>query len=544
MPESSGGSLMALKFELAMAIGESLDLVPMVRRFIVPLLQAVKGLSCQVWLLPPDEEGGAPIRVAYPQRSLVMWDQNPALCAWVEGCLASPGILQAVHRSEKGTCLHALPVGEEGLLVIEHALEPIARPVLDAVLVLLLRLARACRACHEHARARRLLELKERAEQERLEATQRMQEVFALSSDAFVYFDADGRIGLCNPAVNALLGQPQSLLLGLTAGQLDALLAGAVGEGQAAPNFAEQLRAVAGHAGAGDDEAQVLRGQLHLVRPQVRVVSWSLRRTEANGRAVLYLRDVTRETEVDRMKSEFLTTAAHELRTPMVSVFGFTELLLNRPVGEERRRDMLTTIHRQSSLLINMVNELLDLARIEARQGKDLKRESCRLGTLIEQAAAPFAEQHGDSRLRVAAWHGEAQLWVDPEKTHRLFTNVLSNAFKYSPEGGEIELTTVSGQLRGLPAVGVRITDHGIGMSPEQLRRVFERFYRADPSGNIPGTGLGMSLVKEIAELQGGQVELQSEPGHGTTVTVWFPLPGARPAALGPEVLQGFAAGG
>jgi signal transduction histidine kinase len=185
---------------------------------------------------------------------------------------------------------------------------------------------------------------------------------------------------------------------------------------------------------------------------------------------------------------------------------------------------MLETIHRQSRLLINMVGDLLDLARIEARQGKDLKREPCRLGDLVNQAVAPFAEQHGAARLCVRMAHGDAPLHVDAEKTIRVLTNVMSNAFKYSPGGGEILLDTLDGRLRDGQAVGVRISDRGIGMSPAQCERVFERFYRADPSGNIPGTGLGMSLVKEITELHGGLVEIQSEPGHGTAVTLWWPL--------------------
>jgi signal transduction histidine kinase len=246
---------------------------------------------------------------------------------------------------------------------------------------------------------------------------------------------------------------------------------------------------------------------------------------------MLYFRDVTRETEVDRMKSEFLTTAAHELRTPMVSVFGFTELLLRRPVPEERRRDMLETIHRQASLLINMVNELLDLARIEARQGKDLQRQLCELAPLVRQAAAPFIAQPGGERLQLDLAHGAAVLHADPEKLQRVLTNVLSNAFKYSPEGGPIEVSTLEGRLAHRPAIGVRIADHGIGMTPEQQRRVFERFYRADPSGNIPGTGLGMSLVKEITELHGGQVDLVSRHGEGTVVTLWWPLAGGAPVA-------------
>jgi signal transduction histidine kinase len=251
---------------------------------------------------------------------------------------------------------------------------------------------------------------------------------------------------------------------------------------------------------------------------------------EGHGESILFFRDVTRETEVDRMKSEFLTTAAHELRTPMVSVFGFTELLLRRPVPEERRRDMLQTIHRQSSLLINMVNELLDLARIEARQGKDLKRSACRIDSLVTQAVGPLVGNSPRHEIVLDVPHGERVLWVDPEKTHRALTNVLSNAIKYSPEGGAVRVSTLLGRIRQEPAIGIKVSDRGIGMTAEQLGRVFERFYRADPSGNIPGTGLGMSLVKEIVELQGGRVDINSEPGMGTTVTLWLPLASALAA--------------
>jgi signal transduction histidine kinase len=202
---------------------------------------------------------------------------------------------------------------------------------------------------------------------------------------------------------------------------------------------------------------------------------------------------------------------------------------------------MLETIHRQASLLINMVNELLDLARIEARQGKDLKREVCRLDSLITQAVGPLVVASGLHTFELDIGHGEALLWVDPEKTHRALINVLGNAVKYSPSGGSVHVRTLSGTLRGEAAVGVQIEDQGMGMTAEQVARVFERFYRADPSGNIPGTGLGMSLVKEIVELQGGSIDLHSEIGQGSRVTLWFPqqrqalespVASTRPAAL------------
>lgn len=360
---------------------------------------------------------------------------------------------------------------------------------------------------------------RERSRMAIAERSARLNAVFDLSPDGFVVFDgADGgRLVYCNPAFLAMSGwDTASAEAGIGVDEFDRRFLKQCDP--ATPYAPVSLALAADERAEGPDVLQ-------LVRPERRVLARMARRAgDGHHETILFFRDITRETEVDRMKSEFLSTAAHELRTPMVSVFGFTELLLRRPVSEERRRDMLETIHRQASLLINMVNELLDLARIEARQGKDLKREPCRLDSLITQAVGPLLIAGGAHELQIDVAHPDCVLDVDPEKTNRALTNVLSNAVKYSPDGGAILVTTQSGELRGEPAVGVRVTDHGIGMAPEQLARIFERFYRADPSGSIPGTGLGMSLVKEIVELQGGRVDLASSPGRGTSVTLWLPL--------------------
>ena len=114
----------------------------------------------------------------------------------------------------------------------------------------------------------------------------------------------------------------------------------------------------------------------------------------------------------------------------------------------------------------------------------------------------------------------------DRKKLMQAVRNIVSNAYKYSPQGGLVSVSVLHDMARGgrQARVGVRVQDHGMGMTPEQSARVFERFYRADASGNIPGTGLGMSLVKEIIELHGGTVDLQSEWGVGTSVTLWVPV--------------------
>jgi signal transduction histidine kinase len=117
---------------------------------------------------------------------------------------------------------------------------------------------------------------------------------------------------------------------------------------------------------------------------------------------------------------------------------------------------------------------------------------------------------------------------ADHKKLQQAFLNVLSNAFKYSPATSQvtIELITTPFTASVARRVGVRFVDQGIGMTPAQLARVFERFYRADTSGNIPGTGLGMSIVKEIIELHDGEIELVSKVSNSTTVTLWLPLIG------------------
>lgn len=367
---------------------------------------------------------------------------------------------------------------------------------------------------------------RERSRMALAERNARLNAVFDLSPDGFVVFDREGELVYSNAAFREMTGWRTETTAQMTISEFDAAFAPMCDPVLPYRSVAQSLTEFNGAVAT----PEVIR----LVQPSHRALARLVRHNvDGRGESILYLRDVTQETEVDRMKTEFLSTAAHELRTPMVSIFGFTELLLNRPVPDGKKRDLLETIHRQSSILINMVNELLDLARIEARAGKDMKRQALQIGPMIEQTVAAIMVSGDHRKVVVDMTHGEVELNVDREKTMQALTNILSNAYKYSPAGGEIRLSTITGRLREQPALGIRVQDQGIGMTAAQQARVFERFYRADPSGNIPGTGLGMSLVKEIAELQGGQVEIQSEFGKGTAVTLWFPMAPAIAAAPG-----------
>lgn len=361
---------------------------------------------------------------------------------------------------------------------------------------------------------------KREIEQEVVTRTQDLRErsadiatLFELSPDGLVILRRPqtavgqrSRIEYVNPAFEKLTGLAAADLLGKSQTELEAMLA-------------TRLHLEAGGMSAGGN-------RLCLRTPEYRVLSRGMRENDANR--FIYYRDITQEVEVERMKSEFLTTAAHELRTPMVSIFGFTELMLTRPYDARKQRDMLDTIHRQTRLLINMLNELLDLARIEARQGKDFKISPQPLAALIQDVVS--AASPGDARPLHVAAAGAYFVNVDPEKTRQALLNVLSNAFKYSSPEQPITVTVI-GDGVSADHIGIRVSDAGIGMSPSQLARACERFFRADASGNIPGNGLGLALVKEIVELQGGRIELQSELGKGTSVTLWLPLADSAPQA-------------
>jgi signal transduction histidine kinase len=361
--------------------------------------------------------------------------------------------------------------------------------------------------------------------------SQHLNTILELAQNGVLLLGADGRVLHANSALRNLLGLAPEALPGRTAADLDALLRELLAAGETwAPCFAQGApQPGAAPAGSPDEDARIHRRTLRLARPVPRIVELSARHG-ADGSRAFYLHDVTARHELDRMKSEFLSTAAHELRTPMVSVFGFTELLLHRRLDDERRQEVLGTIHRQCERLIAMVNDLLDLARIEARQAQVLVPQPVSLVQLVMETVRA---QHTDTRRHevvVRADVVDRPLHLDPDQTARAISNVLSNAIKYSPDGGRITVEMLQGWIDGQSAVGVRVSDPGIGMSPDQLARVFERFYRADTSGNIPGTGLGMSLVKEIVELQGGRVEVASQLGAGTRVTLWFPAVRAEQA--------------
>jgi signal transduction histidine kinase len=192
---------------------------------------------------------------------------------------------------------------------------------------------------------------------------------------------------------------------------------------------------------------------------------------------------------------------------------------LNEELSEAERKEFLEIIYRQSSLMSSILNELLDLARIEALQGKDFVFESVPVPALIDKVVRGLKVPDKRSLPSLELPQEPVSLWADQKKAQMALLNVLSNAYKYSTPGKRVHI-----KVQALPdEIALHITDQGVGMTPDQTGRVGERFYRADTSGKVSGTGLGMSIVKEIMALHYGRMEIDSAPGQGTTVSLIFP---------------------
>ncbi len=351
------------------------------------------------------------------------------------------------------------------------------------------------------------------------ERTEQLDTIFDLSPDGFVSFDTTRRVNYLNPAFTRMSGITSTQAEGLDEQAFSSLLGRHCSNACQFQGF-DSLR----RSNENDDADK--RTQIELTLGGKRILEVALRSGNTSALSqVLYFRDVTNESEVERLKGEFLNTAAHELRTPMVSVYGFLELLTTQQLDEVTRQEYLGVAFRHSELMVSILNELLDLASIERRRGSDFVFEPMHVQALVSQAVHGFKAQQVRAAPCLVLPDKPLYILADKHKARQAIENVLSNAYKYSTATGlvQISLRESPDRVEAAPMIGICIADQGIGMTPEQQSQVFERFYRADTSGKILGTGLGMCIVHEIVTLHGGSVELTSAPGVGTTVTLWLP---------------------
>ena len=239
--------------------------------------------------------------------------------------------------------------------------------------------------------------------------------------------------------------------------------------------------------------------------------------------AVILFHDITQLKRVDQIRRDFVANVSHELRTPLSILRGYIETLLDNPKtsGEELAR-ILQIMERHSKRLGLLVDDLLSLAQLESSSA-NLEIGEVQLSELFENVLRDWKERLAGKHLRpiVDLPPDMPPINADETRLQEVLYNLLENAVKYSRENGEIRLQAE----RCGPEIVISVGDNGIGISRDDLPRIFERFYRADKarSRELGGTGLGLAIVKHIAQLHRGRVEAESEPGRGTTVRVFLP---------------------
>ncbi len=229
--------------------------------------------------------------------------------------------------------------------------------------------------------------------------------------------------------------------------------------------------------------------------------------------------------EANRLKSDFIGFVSHELRNPLTTIRGYVQTIAADPrMDEASRKEFYETIEAEADRMLDMINELLDSARMEAGKPLTLNARPVQLKPMLEKLARSqrFYKFWTERHELVVSIDDLPEIVADQDKIHQIVGNLLTNAIKYSPNGGEIELSAHATD----DGVEISVSDQGLGMTDEQSARLFRQFERIERSEieRIPGTGLGLFLTRHLVELHGGRISCESHPGVGSKFTVWLPL--------------------
>jgi two-component system, OmpR family, phosphate regulon sensor histidine kinase PhoR len=273
-------------------------------------------------------------------------------------------------------------------------------------------------------------------------------------------------------------------------------------------------------------------GQIELQVPERRTLLLASAALSGGQRgAVVVVRDATELTRVADMRRDFVANVSHELKTPLAAIRGYAETLRDGALAEEETARRFTErLLWQCRRLQALLDDLLTLSRLESVGPALAGREAVDLATLAQRALETLAPAAREKRIRLEVREQPLpRIRGDADGLERLLVNLLDNAIKYNRPGGEVVLRLAGAGNEAL----IEVADTGIGIPPDALGRIFERFYRVDKgrARDEGGTGLGLAIVKHIAQSHGGHVEVESRMGRGTTFRVFLPLAGAEPPA-------------
>ena len=344
--------------------------------------------------------------------------------------------------------------------------------------------------------------------------------------DGLVVATPEGRIVFANPRAGEIFGLPSRLLIGSD-------LFGRVAE--------------PGRNGAGDEQklhsTRKMLMRLIIERAPVEreitigdaparhyILRLSMINDERDGvlGIVASFSDITKQLELQQTKNDVMALVSHEMKTPLTAIQGMSEVLAKFDVDAERGHKMHLAIHEEARRLSRMIDEYLDITRLESG-ARHLRLEPARPAQILERALMildPVASQRQIRIVRRFAPNLPALL-MDADLISRALTNLVSNAIKFSPPGSEVIVEArIDSVLTDMEILRIEVADQGCGIPPESLPRIFEKFYRVPrlEQADAPGTGLGLSLAQEIAELHGGRVTVESEVGVGSVFALRLPL--------------------
>jgi len=377
--------------------------------------------------------------------------------------------------------------------------------------------------------------------QETIETNTQLGQVFGSLPIGLALLDEHGRVLRANPAWTSVWGLSEQHMRKLFHVPLDLIE-------ELLPRMAEPLKLTEFCSRDQNNPDAVQTVMLRLNNPMVELQLRSVPTLDSLGRITGRLwavSDVTREREVERLKDEFVSIVSHELRTPLTSILGYTELLLAREFPRAEQRQFIDIVYKQAGHLSQLVEDMLDISRLDAGRVK-LNRWAVKLRHVVTELTNQLNAALDEKRHRLLIRIDEPLplVYADRDKVRQILFNLLTNAIKYSPDGGEIELAIV----KAAPQAGraalrrrasrlpeqhpsgnwllISVRDQGLGIAPEDQQRIWERFYRVDNTNTrrIGGTGLGLSITQALVKLHGGQIWVESDLGRGSVFSFTLPI--------------------
>jgi len=333
-------------------------------------------------------------------------------------------------------------------------------------------------------------------------------------ADGVVVCDRENKVQIVNAAATQLFAKDAKELLGKPLVFCT--------EGPDSPQICQVIQAFTDEVSPG---VEPVPQQVHLGELVIRVHIAPLILNKEFLGSVMIMHDITRQAELERMKNEFISNVSHELRTPITSIKSYVDTLCNHgeKLDPDMYREFLQTIDNEADRLMHLVNDVLELSRVEEAD-REFEMHPINPRIPCEYAIRAVNLMAKDRQIDLALHPGEnvPEVALNQESIERVIINLLTNAIKYTPHGGKIELSTH--YEADTSEVHIDVKDNGIGIPEECLEQIFDRFYRVERKVHtIKGTGLGLTIVRKIVERHNGHITVESALGQGSTFSVWLP---------------------